>query len=121
MHRTIILYFLLFSFALNAQELSDEIKIEYEYYQTIKQVVDSSYYYNWDEDLIVWNLVKKDSMVYDSMGVLLDNFIFELNESGKLSQKNKVSNLIQDHEVVSSEYGSYIHDEWIPDYKIVYL
>jgi Secretion system C-terminal sorting domain/SprB repeat len=104
------------SFSIHAQYSKSKTDSDTKYYQAFKQVIDSTYYYSWNDAASLWELSNKDSLLYDTMGVLKERFTFQV-ENVNLLQLEKLENEIKDHEIISTTFSSFIVDEWIPDYK----
>jgi len=118
--RYILIPFILFiTLHLNAQFAKTKTSGETKYYQTFMQVVDSTYYYSWNTSSLVWEITGRDSLVYDTMGILQNRFSFQIDDSDNFIESEHQQNEIVNHEIISTTFSVFDYDEWIPDYKIV--
>lgn len=115
MRATAIFILICFSLSIQAQTTNNSKSL---YYQSFKQVIDSSYSYNWNDADDKWELVEKDQFIYDTIGVLETRISSIKNDLDEFEYIHKKENKLLNHDIVESTYSFYEDEEWFSDYKV---
>lgn len=94
---------------------------DYKYYQTYKQVIDSTYYFSYNSTSELFDLNNKDCYDYDTLATLSSRITYNFNSiSEQFSVVDKMVNTISENEITQTEYSYYNNDlsEWVAEYKI---